>query len=141
MRILTADPDLPYARPPLSKEYLRGQTDDVDLHPQQWFEDKAIDLIHDISVDGLDLTEQTVHAGGRRYRYDSLILASGASPIAPPMPGGERARLLRSLADATGLRDAAKDASTAVVIGAGFIGCEAAASLAHARTIGHSRRP
>jgi NADPH-dependent 2,4-dienoyl-CoA reductase/sulfur reductase-like enzyme len=46
------------------------------------------------------------------------------------MPGGERARLLRSLADATGLRDAAKGASTAVVIGAGFIGCEAAASLA-----------
>ena len=49
---------------------------------------------------------------------------------APPMPGGEHARLLRSLADAAALRDAAKHADTAVVIGTGFIGCEAAASLA-----------
>jgi 3-phenylpropionate/trans-cinnamate dioxygenase ferredoxin reductase subunit len=130
VRILTADPDLPYARPPLSKEYLRGQTDEVGLHPQRWFDDKAIDLVLDLAVDGLDLAEHTVDAGGQHYRYNSLILACGAAPVAPPMPGGKRARLLRSLSDATGLRDAAKDASTAVVIGAGFIGCEAAASLA-----------
>jgi NAD(P)H-nitrite reductase large subunit len=48
----------------LSKEYLRGQTDDVDLHPRQWFDDKAIELIHQTTVDSLDLAEQTVHAGG-----------------------------------------------------------------------------
>jgi 3-phenylpropionate/trans-cinnamate dioxygenase ferredoxin reductase component len=130
VRILTADRDLPYARPPLSKEYLRGQTDDVRLHPRRWFDDKAIDLVHDATVDGLDLAEHTVSAGGRRYRYDNLILACGAAPVAPPVPGGRRTRLLRSLVDAAALRDAAKNASTAVVIGAGFIGCEAAASLA-----------
>ena len=130
VRILTTDRDLPYARPPLSKEYLRGQTDDVGLHPRQWFDDKAIELVHDTTVDGLDLAERSVRAGDRRYRYDALILACGAAPVAPPMPGGARARLLRSLADAAALREAAKDASSAVVIGAGFIGCEAAASLA-----------
>ena len=130
VRILTTDRDLPYARPPLSKEYLRGQTDDVGLHPQQWFDDKTIELVHNTAVDALDLAERSVRAGDRRFRYDTLILACGAAPVAPPMPGGARARLLRSLADAAALREAAKDASTAVVIGAGFIGCEAAASLA-----------
>ena len=130
VRILTTDRDLPYARPPLSKEYLRGQTDDVGLHPQWWFDHKTIELVHNTTVDGLDLAERSVRAGDRRFRYDALILACGAAPVAPPMPGGARARLLRSLADAAALREAAKDASTAVVIGAGFIGCEAAASLA-----------
>ncbi len=130
VRILTTDRDLPYARPPLSKEYLRGQTDDVGLHPQQWFDDKTIELVHNTTVDGLDLAERSVRAGDRRFRYDALILACGAAPVAPPIPGGARARLLRSLADAAALREAAKDASSAVVIGAGFIGCEAAASLA-----------
>ena len=130
VRILTTDRDLPYARPPLSKEYLRGQTDDVGLHPQWWFDHKTIELVHNTTVDGLDLAERSVRAGDRRFRYDTLILACGAAPVAPPMPGGARAKLLRSLADAATLREAAKDASTAVVIGAGFIGCEAAASLA-----------
>ena len=130
VRILTTDRDLPYARPPLSKEYLRGQTDDVGLHPQWWFDHKTIELVHNTTVDGLDLAERSVRAGDRRFRYDALILACGVAPVAPPMPGGARARVLRSLADAAALREAAKDASTAVVIGAGFIGCEAAASLA-----------
>ena len=130
VRILTTDRDLPYARPPLSKEYLRGQTDDVGLHPQWWFDHKTIELVHNTTVDGLDLAERSVRAGDRRFRYDALILACGAAPVAPPMPGGARARVLRSLADAAALREAAKDASSAVVIGAGFIGCEAAASLA-----------
>ena len=130
VRILTTDRDLQYARPPLSKEYLRGQTDDVGLHPQRWFDDITIELVHNTAVDALDLAERSVRAGDRRFRYDTLILACGAAPVAPPMPGGARARLMRSLADAAALREAAKDASTAVVIGAGFIGCEAAASLA-----------
>lgn len=130
VRVLTADPDLPYARPPLSKEFLRGETDDVGLYPRRWFDENAIDVVHDVAVEGLDLAERTVHAAGRHHRYDTLILACGAAPAAPAIPGAERARLLRSLTDATGLRDAAEDANSAVVIGAGFIGCEAAASLA-----------
>jgi 3-phenylpropionate/trans-cinnamate dioxygenase ferredoxin reductase component len=130
VRIFTADIDLPYARPPLSKEYLRGDTDDVALHPAQWFDDRAIRLIRGAPVDRLKLTERAVYIGDQRHVFDTLILASGAAPVTPPMPGGERALLLRSLADAAALRDAAEAASSAVVIGSGFIGCEAAASLA-----------
>lgn len=130
VRILTADADLPYARPPLSKEFLRGATDDVALHPAQWFDDRAIEIAYGATVDRLDLTERSVYAGGRRHEYDALILACGAAPAPPPMPGGERAQLLRSLADAAALRDRAHTAGSAVVIGSGFIGCEAAASLA-----------
>jgi NADPH-dependent 2,4-dienoyl-CoA reductase/sulfur reductase-like enzyme len=128
VRIFTADVDLPYARPPLSKEYLRGQTDDVALHPAQWFDDRAIQLIDGSAVDRLSLGEHAVYIGDQHHVFDTLILACGAAPVAPPMM--ERALLLRSLADAAALREAAAGALSAVVIGSGFIGCEAAASLA-----------
>ena len=130
VRILSADIDLPYARPPLSKEFLRGQTDDVALHPAHWFDDRAIEFVPGAPVDRLDVAERAVYVGDQKHAYDVLILACGAAPMAPPFPGGQRARLLRSLADATALRDAAGTATSAVVIGSGFIGCEAAASLA-----------
>lgn len=130
MRILSADVDVPYLRPPLSKEYLRGETDDVVLHPVQWFRDRAIDLTLDARVDRLDLAERAVHVGQQRYPFESLVLACGAAPVTPPFPGAEYALPLRSLADATALRTAAEGADSAVVIGSGFIGCEAAASLA-----------
>ncbi|OBA80331.1 pyridine nucleotide-disulfide oxidoreductase [Mycobacterium sp. 1164966.3] len=130
VRMMSADIDVPYARPPLSKEYLRGQTDDVALHPASWFGDQGIELILGAPVDRMDLSTRTVYAGDQRHPYDVLIVACGAAPAAPRVPGGQHALLLRSLADAAALRDAAETASSAVVIGSGFIGCEAAASLA-----------
>jgi NADPH-dependent 2,4-dienoyl-CoA reductase/sulfur reductase-like enzyme len=132
VRILTDDPALPYARPPLSKEFLRGDADsaDAELHPAQWFRDRNIELVKAGGVDGIDRTKRYVTASGNRYPYRSLILACGAKPSPFPVPGGDRALQLRSMADATRLRNAAEKAHSAVVIGAGFIGCEAAASLA-----------
>lgn len=130
VRILTADVDLPYARPPLSKEYLRGQTDDVALHDAQWFDDRNVELSRGATVDRLDLREHALYVGDERHSFDTLILACGAAPTAPSIPGGHRALLLRSFAEATALRHAAGRATSAVVIGSGFIGCEAAASLA-----------
>jgi 3-phenylpropionate/trans-cinnamate dioxygenase ferredoxin reductase subunit len=130
VRIFSTDVDPPYARPPLSKEYLRGESDDVSLHPAQWFADRAIELVLDAPVDRLDLAAGAVYVGDQRHSYDSLVLACGSGPTAPPVPGGQRALLLRSLADAAALREAAGSAASAVVIGSGFIGCEAAASLA-----------
>lgn len=130
VRIFSADVDLPYARPPLSKEYLRGETDDVALHPQRWFDDRAIEFRCGAPVDRVDIAERAVHVGDQRHVFETLILACGAAPEPPPFPGGHGALLLRSLADARALRGAAGDAGSAVVIGAGFIGCEAAASLA-----------
>jgi 3-phenylpropionate/trans-cinnamate dioxygenase ferredoxin reductase component len=132
VRILTDDPDLPYERPPLSKEFLRGDAEaaDAQLHPAQWFDDNAIELVRVSDIDAIDSSQQQVTAGGNRYPYRSLVLACGAKPSPFPVPGGEKALQLRSLADAKSLRTAAAKASSAVVIGAGFIGCEAAASLA-----------
>ena len=130
IRILTADDRPPYERPPLSKEFLRGETDDVDLHPREWFDEQSIELTLASPVSDIDTARRVVTAAGEEYGYDALILTSGASPTPLDVPGGERALQLRSLSDATRLRESAGSASSAVIIGAGFIGCEAAASLA-----------
>ena len=129
VRILTADTDPPYARPPLSKEFLRGESDDVHLHPADWYAERRIDIVH-ARVDRIDPDGQFAIADGHRHPYTALILASGSTPTPLPVPGGERAHQLRSLADAQLLRERSVDSQSAVVIGAGFIGCEAAASLA-----------
>lgn len=125
VRVFTADTHPPYQRPPLSKDFLRGDTDDVGMTISQPFE-----MTLDTAVQRIDARERVVTAGGKDYEYGALVFACGASPTPLPVPGGERAFLLRSLHDAQRLRDAAGSAQTAVVIGAGFIGCEAAASLA-----------
>ena len=132
VRILTDDPALPYARPPLSKEFLRGEADiaDTELHPGRWYDEQAIELIHTGGVQAIDGAGQYVVADGQHYPYRSLVLACGAKPSPFPVSGSEKARQLRSLGDAKSLRSAAAEADSAVVIGAGFIGCEAAASLA-----------
>ncbi|MET0758262.1 MAG: FAD-dependent oxidoreductase, partial [Mycobacterium sp.] len=129
--VLTADAALPYARPPLSKEFLRGEQTDVGLHPQGWFDDRNIEVITSVTVDRIDVDRRlVVTSGGQRFGYWHLVLACGAAPSPLPAPGGGSALYLRSLADAVALRATAAHADSAVVIGAGFIGCEAAASLA-----------
>lgn len=132
VHILTDDPALPYERPPLSKEFLRGEADiaDTELHPGRWFDEQAIELIHTGGVQAIEVADQYVVANDQHYPYRSLVLACGAKPSPLPVSGGEKALQLRSLGDAKSLRSAAAEAGSAVVIGAGFIGCEAAASLA-----------
>jgi 3-phenylpropionate/trans-cinnamate dioxygenase ferredoxin reductase component len=129
VQILTADAAPPYERPPLSKDFLRGDTNDVAMHPAEWYAERRIDLVH-VPVERIDPDGRFVIAGGQRRSYCGVVLACGSAPTPIPVPGGERAYQLRSLADAQRLRDRAVSADSAVVIGAGFIGCEAAASLA-----------
>jgi NAD(P)H-nitrite reductase large subunit len=131
VRIVTEDAAAPYFRPPLSKEYLRGDDSDINLHPADWFDDHAIALTRNSTVCDIDISGKTVvDTDGVRYEYQWLVLTCGAGPTRLPVPGGHSALLLRSLADAARLRAAARHSATAVVVGAGFIGCEAAASLA-----------
>ena len=59
VRIVTADPALPYARPPLSKEFLRGDTDDVAMHPAEWYTERCIEIIR-ARVERID-TEGAIH--------------------------------------------------------------------------------
>jgi 3-phenylpropionate/trans-cinnamate dioxygenase ferredoxin reductase component len=129
VRIITDDPALPYARPPLSKEFLRGETDDVALHPGEWYAERHIDTVN-ARVQTIDTGGRFVMVDGERHPYRALIIACGSAPTPLPVPGGDRAHQLRSLAHAHSLRTDGERAESAVVIGAGFIGCEAAASLA-----------
>lgn len=127
--VLSSDPDHPYQRPPLSKDFLRGETDDVTLHPPEWFGEHGIELRTGTTVHSINVEDHTVTVEGEPIPYGALVLACGSTPSPLPVPGGQRALPLRALSDARRLRDAAADATSAVVIGAGFIGCEAAASL------------
>jgi 3-phenylpropionate/trans-cinnamate dioxygenase ferredoxin reductase component len=131
VRILSADPALPYAKPPLSKDYLRGRRANLDLHSAGWFDRNDVDLIRGVTVERIDVAAQEViTAGGVHYPYWHLVLASGSAAVPLAVPGGDLAQPLRSFADAVALKMAARHAETAVVIGAGLIGCEAAACLA-----------
>ncbi len=130
VRILSADPALPYARPPLSKQYLGDGPTELPLHSAGWFERNDIDLILGVTVDHIDVdAQEVITAGGTHYPYWHLVLASGSTAVPLNVPGAEAALPLRSFADAVALKMAARHAGTAVVVGAGLIGCEAATCL------------
>ena len=133
--LVSADEHLPYDRPPLSKDFLRGESEEDDLP----LEDEGFYRRHDIEVrlharaQALDTGRRVVTlSDGEALGYGQCILATGASPKSLPVPGAEGAdvRYLRSRRQARELRGAAAAARSAVVVGSGFIGCEAAASLA-----------
>lgn len=131
VRILSDDPALPYAKPPLSKQFLCGEPTELDLHSAGWFARNDIELTLGVRVARIDLAaQQVVTTGGARYPYWHLVLASGSTAVPLAVPGGESALTLRSFADAVTLKMAARHAATAVVVGAGLIGCEAASCLA-----------
>ncbi|HEY6890671.1 MAG TPA: FAD-dependent oxidoreductase [Solirubrobacter sp.] len=133
--ILTPELTPPYTRPALSKEFLRGELADVDvpIEPSTWYEQHRIDLRLGTEAETLNPAQRTLTlATGETLAYDACVLATGAEPTPLPVPGAteEFVLLLRSIATARVLRDRAAQADSAVVIGSGFIGCEAAASLA-----------
>lgn len=122
----------PYDRPPLSKSVLLGKDDRVDLKPAEFYGESDITLRLGSAVTSVSPTEKTVTlASGDRLAYDTLVLATGLDPR--PFPGLADAvagvHMIRTYDDAVALREQIDSASTAVVIGAGFIGCEVAASL------------
>jgi 3-phenylpropionate/trans-cinnamate dioxygenase ferredoxin reductase subunit len=130
------EPMLPYNRPPLSKELLRDDLpeDLVLAEPERWYERRNVELVTGRHVAALDLDERTVtFADGGHLAFERCLLATGAEPRALPVSGAEHALLLRTLADARRLRQAAvaaPEAAPVVVVGGGFIGLEVASSLA-----------
>jgi 3-phenylpropionate/trans-cinnamate dioxygenase ferredoxin reductase subunit len=132
--LLVSDEELPpYNRPPLSKELLR---DDLPAElafaePLTWYERRGVELQLGMPAVALDPQQQTAElADGQLLRYGQLLLATGAAPRRPAIPGAERAVLLRTLPDAERLRARAVAGQRAVVIGGGFVGVEVASSLA-----------
>jgi NAD(P)H-nitrite reductase large subunit len=133
--ILTPELTVPYQRPPLSKEFLRGEMDDAELpiEPPDWYAKHSVEVRLGAEAETLDPAARTIVLGsGETLGYDACVLVTGAEPAPLPVPGAteEWVLLLRSLATARVLRNRAETAKTAIVIGSGFIGCEAAASLA-----------
>jgi 3-phenylpropionate/trans-cinnamate dioxygenase ferredoxin reductase component len=132
--ILGDEPDRPYLRPPLSKEYLRGESerDKVFVHPERFYVDNAIDLRPSTTAHAIDpARREVVLDDDGRIPFDRLLIATGARPRNLPIPGADLPGVvtLRTLADAEALRSATEDAEGIVVIGAGWIGSEVAASL------------
>ena len=101
VRILTADPALPYAKPPLSKEFLRGREAKLELHSPGWFVRNHVELVRGITVEHIDVANQeVVTAGGRRYGYWHLVLACGACAVPLDRPW-RRIRIDPALASPT----------------------------------------
>jgi len=132
--ILVGDePVRPYERPPLSKGYLRGELafDDAAVHSQGFYEEHGIELLTSTTVTSIDPTSKVVELEpGGTIAYDQLLLSTGARPRSLSVPGSDLGGLLylRTVADCDALRAALDQASKVVVIGAGWIGCEVAAS-------------
>ncbi|TPG34325.1 NAD(P)/FAD-dependent oxidoreductase [Mycolicibacterium hodleri] len=133
--LISDEEHLPYDRPPLSKEVLRAETDDVVLKPAEFYDEKDITVRLGSGATSLDTAAQTVTlASGEVVGYDELVIATGLVPKRiPSFPDLEGIRVLRTFDESLALRKHAGSARHAVVIGAGFIGCEVAASL---RTLG-----
>lgn len=127
------EPTPPYNRPPLSKELLRGEVPEelVLAEPPSWYQRRGVELLLGTPAASLDPGEHLVElADGTRLHYDRLLLATGAAPRRPPIPGAKHALLLRTMGDALAIRERANAGARVVVIGGGFIGVEVAASLA-----------
>ena len=131
--LLSGEPDLPYQRPPLSKAFLKGAMDlaGLPLRAEPFYREKAIDLRLGAAVTRIDLAAKRVElANGPAEPFDHLILAAGARPRPFAVSGTELdgALSLRNIADAQAIRERLGPGRRVVVIGAGFIGLEIAAT-------------
>lgn len=131
--LIDSDPAAPYDRPNLSKDYLAGNAPEewIPLRPEGFYAEHGIERLID-RVDSIDREERRVRlASGDVIEYDRLLLATGATPRTLPVPGADRDHVLtlRSLDDCRRIIERAGQAGSVVVIGASFIGMEAAASI------------
>jgi NADPH-dependent 2,4-dienoyl-CoA reductase/sulfur reductase-like enzyme/nitrite reductase/ring-hydroxylating ferredoxin subunit len=134
IRMITPEPDPPYDRTMLSKTYLAGQAEAsaVPLRNRGFYERLRIEILAGRKVTGLDPDRRRLTLDdGERLSGDRILLATGGVPRTLPIPGADLPGvfLLRSFADCNALIAAAREAKRAVVIGASFIGLEAAAAL------------
>ncbi|GAB3761000.1 3-phenylpropionate/trans-cinnamate dioxygenase ferredoxin reductase subunit [Nocardioides ginsengisegetis] len=125
------EPELPYDRPPLSKDVLLGKAGpaDVALTTAADLAALEVDLRLGAAAHGLDLARRTVLVGDDRVGFDDLVIATGAAARRPnDLPHLDGIHLLRSLADAAALRSAFELDPRVVVLGGGFVGAEVASS-------------
>jgi 3-phenylpropionate/trans-cinnamate dioxygenase ferredoxin reductase subunit len=131
--LIGSESERPYERPPLTKDYLRGESarETAYVHEAGFYAEHEIELLTDTTATAIDpgASRVTLH-DGRELGYDRLLLASGAEPRRIPIPGADLdgVHYLRTVADCDVLRERLERGGRAVVVGAGWIGSEFAAS-------------
>jgi 3-phenylpropionate/trans-cinnamate dioxygenase ferredoxin reductase component len=131
--LLGSEPERPYERPPLTKDYLRGESprEKAYVHEDGFYTDRAIELETGTTVAAIDpVAARVTLPDGRELPFDRLLLATGAEARRIPVPGADLDGIhyLRTLADCDILRDRLHGGGHVVVVGAGWIGSEFAAS-------------
>jgi 3-phenylpropionate/trans-cinnamate dioxygenase ferredoxin reductase component len=131
--LIGAEDERPYERPPLSKDYLRGEVgrEKVYVHDEGFYAEHDIELRPGRTAAGLDTSSGEVALDrGERLRYDRLLITTGAEPRRLSIPGAdlEGIHYLRSVQDSDALRERLDHGGALVVVGAGWIGAEVAAS-------------
>jgi len=134
IRLIGAEETPPVDRPNLSKDYLAGKApeDWISLRPPEFYKAERLDLLTGVAATAIDARRRVVSLDdGCSIPFGALLLATGAAPRRLDIPGGSlpHVHYLRTLADSRAIVAGAASARRAVVIGAGFIGLEAAASL------------
>jgi NADPH-dependent 2,4-dienoyl-CoA reductase/sulfur reductase-like enzyme len=132
--LISAEADVPYDRPPLSKQLWTGdkRVEEIFVHPQEFYAQHGVELKLATEVAKLDVRGHSLRdRGGSTYRYQKLLLATGGTPRRLTIPGGDLNGICyyRTLPNYRSLRTAATAGKSALVIGGGFIGSEIAASL------------
>jgi len=90
LHLLAAEPHLPYKRPPLTKGFLRGESEraDLDLEGRAWYEERGVEVHLETRIEALDVVVREVRsADGQSWDYDRCLLATGARPAPPEIPG------------------------------------------------------
>ena len=130
--LISAENFLPYSRPMLTKQLMGKVTaQDLAVESAAWYDEKDIVVLTGRTVTAIDPVGKTLMAGGTPFHWDSLILATGASCFVPPIPGADGANVVavRTFDDVARVREIAKTAKNAAVIGGGVLGLEAAWEL------------
>ena len=132
--LVGAEPQPPYERPPLSKEYLRGESpfEQALSQPLDFYGENDIETRFGVRAARVDAAQETVELdGGERIAYDGLLVATGVRNRRVPIPGSNLVGVyeLRTVADCDRIREEISPGRKAVVVGMGFIGSEVASSL------------
>ncbi len=132
--LLSAEGELPYYRLNLTR-YLAGELDDdtLPVHPAKWYEEQRIDVRLGMELATIDTTGKAIElTSGDRVEYDKLVIATGAHPFVPPIPGRElpHVHTLRTANEAKAILTAVKKGMQVVCIGGGILGLETAGALA-----------
>ena len=128
------EPEPPYERPPLSKEYLRGEAkrEDAYVNPESWYGENGVELRTGTNVMALDTEARTVKLqGGEEVEFEKALLATGANVNLLRVDGSalDRIHYLRAFGNSDNIRADAEKADRVILVGGSYIGCEVAASL------------